>query len=220
MIAIGRGAIPSLIQEATTKHESVGGCIYNCLMALMDKRDLVTLQSCMASKTERLRHMAVVKMAALKKPECTESLIKALEEKKSEIRLEAALGLASLGNPSGIGEIIKKIAKDRKNIPPGLMKDLPLLKGKVYGSMFTPYLVKHEDPEVRISAAMVIVGICDMRLKPILGKALNDPHNLVKTSAVNALRKMVNGEKPRQFKNVFELVEAVNKWKKKLGAIR
>jgi len=83
--------------------------------------------------------------------------------------------------------------------------------------MFTPYLVRHKDPEVRISTITVILAINDKKLKKALGRALNDPHNLVKTAAVNGLRKLVNNEGPKEFSNVFVLVEAVNKWKKDLG---
>jgi hypothetical protein len=66
MIAIGRGAIPSLIKNGETKNKAQGECIFNCLTALMDERDLVTLKSCYQSKAERLRLLAVQEIAAIK----------------------------------------------------------------------------------------------------------------------------------------------------------
>lgn len=220
MIAIGRSAIPSLIKNGTTGHEEMGECIYNCLSVLMDERDVVTLKTCYQSEAERLRLLAVVKIGAVKDPDLLDFLKEACKDESPKVRLEAGLGCAALGDASGVGEIIMKVSENRRNPPPRIMECLPNLKNHVYGSMFTPYLVKHDEPEVRIAAAHVIAEIGDRKLKSTLGRALNDHHNLVKTAAVNALRKLVNGEEPREFKNVFDLVEAVNKWKKELGEVR
>ena len=220
MIAIGRGAIPSLIDNGTTKHEGQGECVFNCLMALMDKRDAVTLNECYKSKERLLRLLAVLKIGTLKNEKFLNFLKDALKDGDPEIRLEAALGLVSLKCPVGIKEIILKRAENHNKKMPRLTETLPMLKHKAYTSLFTPYLVKHEDPKVRIVTAEVIADINDKGLKSTLGMALNDSHNLVQTAAVNALRKLVNGEEPRKFNNVFELVEIVNKWKKELGIIR
>lgn len=218
MIKLGRGAIPDLLKNAKTKHENQGECIYNCLVALMDKTDLVTLKkSCYESDCPRLKLLAVVKIASFAMPEQRSFLKFAAKSDDPQIKLEAALGLVAIQDPSAIGEIILKVSENRRNPSKRLLKDLPKLSGKTYASMFSPYLVRHKDPEVRISAITVILAINDKKLKQALGKALNDPHNLVKTAAVNGLRKLVNNQGPKEFSNVFVLVEAVNKWKKDLG---
>lgn len=220
MISIGRGAVPALLENADTKHEAQGVCIYHCLLALMDEQDVVVLKKCYTSKNERKRRLAVVKMASFKNEKHRKFLKEALKDEDPDIRLEAALGLVNLKDASGIGEIILKIAENRKHPPKNLVEPLPILKGHVYGSHFTLYLLSHENPDVRITTAEVIALIGDVRLKSTLGKALRDPHNLVQTAAVNALRKLVNNDEPLQFKNIFELVEEVNKWKKDLGIAR
>ena len=220
MIAIGRGTVPSLIEKGGTRQKDQGTCIYRCLLALLDERDVYTLKECYRSKTERMRMLAVVCMAGLKNPKHIDFLKAALEDREEAIRLEAALGLLALKDPAGIGVIILNVAKNRKNPPKRLMKDLPLLKGKVYDSLFTPYLIKHDDPEVKIAATLVITQIGDTRLKTVLGRALDDSHNLVQGAAVNSLRALLHHEEPKNYSNVFELVEEVNQWKKELGIIR
>jgi hypothetical protein len=217
MIKIGRGTIPLLVEKGTTKHEEEGECICNCLLVLFEEKDMALLKACYASKAARLRRVAVIKIASFQKDKYLEFLKKALKDEDEDIRLEAALGLVQIQDASGIGEIILNISKNRKNPSARLVKDLPKLKYKTYPSYFYPWLVDHEDPEVRMTAAEVIAEIGDPRLKPALGKALNDSHNLVQAAAVNALRKLVNGEEPRNYGNVFELIEEVNKWKKDLG---
>jgi HEAT repeat protein len=220
MIAIGRGAVPDLLENGDTRHDHQGECIYRCLMALLDGRDLYTLKNGYKSKAPRMRLLSVVKISSLKKPELAEFLKGAMKDEDDKIRLEAALGLLALKDPGGIGEIIEKVAETRKDPPKRLLEDLPLLHGKVYDSLFTPYLIKHENPDVKIAAAQVITAIGDPRLKSVLGRALDDPHNIVKTAAVNALRKLIRNEEPRTFSTVFELVETVDAWKRELGLIR
>jgi hypothetical protein len=217
MIALGRGVIPYLIEKGSTTHKEQGECIYNCLFALMDHRDIVTLKSCYTSKEARMRLLAVSELAEMKKPILSDFLKKTLKDEESDIRLEAALGLMALSDPSGIGEVILAVAKSKESTPPlRLTRDLPLLKGKVYPSLFGPYVISHKDPEVRIASIQVIVYINDLGLKKALGRALSDPHNLVQAAAVNALRKLINNEEPRKFTTV-ELIDEVMRWKKTLG---
>ena len=221
MIQIGRGAVPDLLKYADTKHEAQGECIYECLMTLLDERDLFVLKdTCFKADSDRMRRLAVVRIARMEREDQAAFLKFGVKDRVEDIRLEAALGLLYLKDATGIGEIILAVAKNRKDPPKRLVEPLPKVKGKAYGSLFLPYLVKHKNPEVRIAACRVITWIEDKGLKGTLGRALNDPHNLVKTAAVNGLRKLVRGEDPREFKNVFQLVEAVNTWKKDLGLIR
>jgi len=93
MIKLGRGAIPSLLASANTKHKDQGECIYNCLLALMDKTDLVTLKkSCYESDCPRLKLLAVVKIASFEMPEQRSFLKFASKSDDPQIKLEAALG--------------------------------------------------------------------------------------------------------------------------------
>lgn len=220
MMALGRGVVPVLISKSGTRYPDQLECIFNSLAGLTDERDRLTLLALYDSKVERMRFLAVLKIAGMKREDQVDFLKKALDDKNEEIRLEAALGLAFLKEPKGIGEIIFAVSRDRKDPPPRLFEPLPNLKNKTYESKFAPYLDEKQDPEVRIAAVMVITGIKDKSLKKVLNRALYDPHNLVQTTAVNGLRELLDGEGPGEYNNIFELVEEVNKWKKRLGPIR
>jgi len=221
MIKFGRAAIPYMLDNANVKKAEQQECIYNCLFELMDEQDVETLKTtCYQSKHEIMKRLAVCKIASFEKPSHLNFLKFATKDKDPVLRLEAALGLVAIKDASGVGEIIMKVSENKRTTPKRLLANMPRLKGKAYESMFTPYLVKHENPDVRRSAVKVLLAINDINLKRIIGKALEDPHNLVKTEAVNALRQLVNKEKPKSYRNVFELVEEVNKWKKDLGLIR
>jgi HEAT repeat protein len=217
MIELGRGVIPLLIGEGETKHAEQSESIFNCLVVLMDEEDAVTLKKCYKSKSQRMRLLSVVGIGSFKKPAYTEFLKAALKDKDDQVRLEAALGLAWLGNPAGLGEIILNLAPQRKEPDPRLLEPIPHLKGNVYSGHLFRYLIDHKDPDVRIVTAEIIALIGDTKLVHVLGSALRDPHNLVQAATVNSLRKLTKGEEPRKFDNVFELVEAVDNWKKELG---
>lgn len=220
MIALGRGAIPFLLGSSESKHELQAEGVARCLDALLVVRDRAILDKLSQSKKTRLRTIAVSKYAAAADPKLKDRLKAFLKDKESPVRLEAGRGLILLGDPSGIGEIILKTAEVEKGEKAKLLENVALVKGKAYDSLFRPYLIAHDNFKVRIACTEVIVAIGDKRFKKILGQALSDDDNLVQTAAVNALRKLVNNEEPATFANVFDLVDAVNKWKKDLGLIR
>ena len=214
MVSIGRSVIPFLLSRIDTRHADQGECIYRSLRALMDRRDAFVLKKCARSKCDRERLLAAAELAEMKDPHARDTLKALLADPKEEVRLEAALGLAEIEDPAGMGEIIRAVARDYKHVPERVTRVIPRLKGHVYGSLFFPFLSDKEKPEVRIAAVEVIVRIGDKGLKSVLGRALDDPHNLVKAAAVNGLRRLVKQQEPRAYSNVFELVEAVNEWKK------
>jgi HEAT repeat protein len=220
MVALGRGVVPMLLAQAETRHENQAESIYNCLLLLMEEQDVPVLKRQYKSKTARLRLLAVVKMASFKKPAHAAFLKDALEDEDERVRLEAALGLAWLGSPKGLGEIILNLARQRKEPDQRLLDPIPQLKGNVYSGHLFPYLINHKDPDVRIVTAELIALIGDKKLVHVLGSALRDPHNLVQAATVNSLRKLAKDQEPRKFDNVFDLVEAVDAWKKELGVGR
>lgn len=221
MVTLGRGVIPLLLEKVETTHEHQSGAIVRCLTRLLDVKDREILQKLAQSKKVALRKLVIVKYASTPRKEDKETLKAFLKDSAPEIRLEAALGLVRLGDPAGIAEIVVSLAAckndgERK----ALTADLPNLKGKVYSSHFRSLATKHEDHEVRKAALEVIVAIGDKRIKDVLGLALKDDHNLVKGAAVNALRKLLKGQEPIAFPTVFDLVDAVEKWKNELGVAR
>ncbi|MBU0754641.1 MAG: hypothetical protein KJ645_05845 [Planctomycetes bacterium] len=220
MITMGRGTIPLLLQKGATSHEAQGECIFNCLLALMDDRDVPTLLKYSKSKTIRLRSLSVIKIAKIQNPQHLGFLKEAIKDPEASIRLEAALGITALGDPAGIGEIATAVAANSPNPPARLFEPLPHLKGNVFTGHLYPFLVHNEDPMIRAATAQMIGVINDQKLNPILERGLHDSHNLVQAATVNALRKTMDNEEPKNFDNVFELVEEVDRWKKKLGASR
>lgn len=218
MIDLGRGVIPFLIEQAATRHKTQAECIFNCLVALTDERDVEAMLECFQSKSIHLRRLSVIKIAAIRDEEHLDSLKKAYKDPDADIKLEAAIGLAYLGDPAGLGEIIVATAAEQPDPPARYKEAIPCLKGNVFTGHLFPYLLYHEDPAVRVVTAQMIGTMGDKKLVHVLAKALEDSHNLVQAATVNALRQLVNGEEPRKFDNMFELIEEVDKWKKKLSA--
>ncbi len=221
MVALGRGVIPLLMEKAESTHKHQSGAIARCLTRLLDVKDRERLDTLAKSKKNALRMLVVTKYASSPREEDKEKLKTFLEDSAPEIRLEASLGLIRLSDPAGIKEIVLSLAtckneRQRK----AMTADLPNLKGKVYSSHFRSLATKHEDHEVRKATLEVIVAIGDKRVKDVLGLALRDDHNLVKGAAVNALRKLLKGQEPITFPTVFDLVDAVEKWKNELGVSR
>jgi hypothetical protein len=220
LIAIGRGAIPSLLEKAETTHVHLAPAVDRCLLVLLDVRDAKILGDFSRSKTVRLRRIAIAKYAGAARPGDKEIIKGFLKDTDAAIRLEAALGLVKMKDPAGIPEIIVASAGASGREKKRILADVALLKGKIYSSHFRSLATKHKDPKVRKAALELIVAIGDKRVKDVLGLALRDDHNLVKTAAVNALRQLIKGEKPTTFETVFALVDAVEKWQKELGLAR
>ncbi len=214
MIALGRGVIPLLLEKAETDHKHQAEGIARCLTTLLDARDSAILGGFSKSKKIRLRLIAVLKFSEARDPKYQEQLKVYLKDKDPSIRFEAAAGLVSLGDGRGVGEIILKLAEGRSREIERALADIKLLYGKVFDSLFTPYVCGHDDPKVRKAGIEIIVIIGDRKLKTVLVKALNDDHNLVKAAAVNGLRKLLKNQEPIKFPTVFDLVNAVEKWKK------
>ncbi len=223
MVALGRGVIPLLLERAETEHEHQSGAIARCLARLLDVKDREILEKLGRSKKTHLRKLVAAKYTAAAREADIEILKAFLKDSAPAIRLEASLGLVRLADPIGIKEIVLGLAASTTKEDRELMTaDLSKLKGKVYSSHFRSLATKHDDPEVRKATLEVIVAIGDKRVKDVLALALNDDHNHVKGAAVNALRKLLKGQEPIDFANtsVFDLVDAVEKWKNELSGAR
>jgi|GEM_PF-3362612 len=220
IIALGRGAIPVLLEKRGTTNANQAVGLERCLFELLDVRDADILKELTGSKKLWHRRVAAMKYSSSGRDKDRDALKAFIKDSDMSIRFEAALGLVRLADPTGIGEIVLKIGqgddKDRKRA----LEDLNLLKGHVYSSHFRSLATRHEDPKVRKATIEVIVAIGDRKVKDVLGLTLSDDHNLVKSAAVNGLRKLLKDEEPITFPTVFDLVDAVEKWKKELGLIR
>lgn len=220
MVKLGRAVIPLLFENAEKAKGPFNDCIVQSIEALTDERDITFLKQACASKNDVLRAQAIKKISGFRTKEYHGLIKNTLEDENTEVRLEAALGLVWLKDSSGLGEIITCISKDLKSPPERFFKALPNLRGELMYRKIFDLLVHDKDPNVRTATVVVLTEIGGESVFYLLKKALEDSDAKVQKATVNGLRKLVDNAPPRSFDTLFELVEAVNQWKKRLSAVK
>lgn len=219
IIALGRGAIPSLVEGAHTDHEGNQAGILACLDALatLDDRELVA--SSLESEHVTLRRFAAREAGDLALPSLIEALPARLEDEDEQVRQEAALSLVRNGEERGLSTLVPYVGGD---LDERLMAALPSIADAGSHAQLVEMLEVDKERErreaeayatERLNVVRMLRAIGDRAARRALVTALDDPHNLVQREAINALRAIVEDKGPFEGSSIFQQIKEVDRLK-------
>lgn len=220
--ALGRGAIPGLVDAATTDHEGKIDGLVACLVALttIDDRDLVATS--IDSELVALRRFAVRKAGALGLPSHLDRLAGRLSDEDADVRLGAALALVANKREDAVVALVPHVGGPREAEVLAAVRGLR--DAGPHTSLRAMLSVDKErekrDPEgyasERIAVVALLHAIGDAAARSTLTQALDDPHNLVQRRAIDALRDLVEGQGPFEATSIFQQIKEVERLKQVL----
>jgi HEAT repeat protein len=170
-----------------------------------------------------------------------------LDDEDTEVRLEAAVALASLGSETGLGalgEVYTQIYRVEQagepdedddealaSIDAGLRIRAALAGLAEHGDhaaliarLKSDARLEKTDPEAaalnRQSAVALLAAIGDRAAIRGIAKSLDDSHNVVQRDAINALRQLVEEQPPFDGASIFQQINEVKRLKEVLSKTR
>ncbi|MGQ0553557.1 MAG: HEAT repeat domain-containing protein [Planctomycetota bacterium] len=222
IIGLGRGALPELAKSAVTKDAFQQEGLVNCLAALADLRDRDFVQSSLTSAVVPLRRFAARKVGDYGRavPELIEQLLPVLNDADESARTEAALSLLRCGRDEGLRQaalVFDTAWKDR------VLAALPGVANQGAHDSAAALLVidpKREKEDAagaakeRLAAVQLLATIGDPASQKLLVRALDDKHNLVQRAAINALRRLLEGQGELKTISTFDQIKELERLKK------
>ena len=223
VIGFGRGAIPALLDAASTTHEGKQAGLVVCLAALVDLRDREIVAAGLTSEHVVLRRFAAVAVGKLGLPEQLDALPPLLADEDEIVRIEAALSLVTHGREQALPHLIAVYDSDWQ---PRVLAALPgvvdkgdhralvaLLTPDPERAQFQPDAVAAE----QLATVRMLHAIGDQHAVIALRRALDISNNLVQRGAIDALRDILEDKPPLEAGSIFAQVAEVERLKQ-LGA--
>ncbi len=160
---------------------------------LMGRTTLIgDTRAALKSDNNALAHSATLASAELRSPRLVAALTPLMEHEWPEVRNKAVYALGKIGDKKATKALLKHLPDVREsrmlnNIAFALER---LDKKAFYASIKS--VIEHKQAIIRLNAAFVLGDVRHAEGLPMLQKALSDPSDFVRTSAVVAVGKLGN----------------------------
>lgn len=220
--SFGKGGVP-LLYESLSRQKSVPEedepedvkRVKLALERIVTKEDVPRLSGDVVNKSAFVRRFALRKLAEYQDPGALAAARKALTDHDEEARFEATLTCFALGSIDGMPVMIEA-ARDRwPKVGVRIRAALEKHRSDEATDRLVPLLAAKEWQEV-CAGLRLLAGIGTKKCTYAVSKHLDSTDNRIKENAINALRGIVDNEKPIEKLSAFDLAEQANAWKKKL----
>jgi len=223
LIAEGAAAAPSLISAlGKEKGEAARQRIKDVLDAVTGAPHTRLMAAEFDDKSERVRIWCLRRVAAFPDPGVRDAAVAALksaEQSKKSSKEElyaAALCCTSAGDMAGLDRLAERAEEEWKEYGEEIRTALESVRGKDATAVFVP-LLSAEKRNTKVTGLRLLAGAGDPEVAvPLIKPFLDDTDNTLRVAAINALRGIVDGEKPLDKLPVFEAIELANEWKKRI----
>ncbi|MBK9384406.1 MAG: HEAT repeat domain-containing protein [Planctomycetes bacterium] len=142
------------------------------------------------------------------------------KEKDARVRSTLLLLRCTLGDAESLPEIEKLLRKEWARWRDPAHRALQGLRGKATSDAMLTRLQSSADEEERLFALRVLTSVGDKSAIDSIASFLDADARALREAAVNALRAIVDHQEPRYEVSVFDLVQLVEEWKKRLPSLK
>ena len=211
LTAVGAGAAPILLRRLGDRkvdnRESVE--------AVLDRivADEYTPLICnLGRKPDPVRVWCVRRLARAGDRAMIEVLEQATEDKNEDVVFYAKLGLAGLGDLSGMETVFERCSGAWRELAELVGEVLPAARSNeaadwVLGKM------SRDDEQSRITGLRLLRSLAPKEYAGIVKLSLDAHQHSIKKEAINTLRVIVDGDPPLENLSVFQAIEMAKEWK-------
>jgi hypothetical protein len=225
---IGPAACPRLLKDLAKAAEKAeeGAPLVERLRALLE---LVAVDPALVPLVARelehaspaVRLWSAERLLAWADPRALDAVrARAPKEKDSFVRGTLVLLRCTLGDVEALPELEALLEKEWARWRGRAHAALRGLRGKATSEAMLERLRSAEDERERLFALRVLASVGERGAIDAVASYLDADARSIREAAVNALRGIVDGQEPRYDVSVFDLVELVEAWKKRLPSLR
>lgn len=217
ILSYGAGVVPVLL---AAYHDRQKQLLRDRIRPLLD--ELITkeygpvLEVSTSDKNEVLMQFALEKLDSFQDPRYAAWFRHATRHKNPAISDGAWYALARIGEQDSLQFLIEKARKSWSKEKAQILPVLGGLKGeKATDRMLA--LLGQKKLEDKLAALRLLHGVGTKRSANKVAAYLNSKHQVLKVEAVNALLGIMDGKKPHDHLSVFQSIDVVKKWKRRMG---
>lgn len=214
LIELGPGAAPLLIARLSDAKSSLNPWLTRALDGMTTAEHAPLLAAETIHKTLARRLWSVSRLVNLGANEPA-AYKKALTDTDDEVAYRAAVGLASLGDASGMERVFDRAVRDWKTCRAWLEPALERGRGEALSNFLTTKLAGKEFDE-KVTALRLFRSAGAKEHARKVAVELDSSDHMVKKEAINALRVVVLDQKPIDDLSVFQSIEMAKEIKSKL----
>ncbi len=214
LIELGAGAAPLLIARLSDAKSNLNAWLTRALDGITSIEHAPLLAAETSHKTLARRLWSVSRLVDLGANEPS-AYHKALADKDDEVAYRAAVGLASLGDASGMERVFARAARDWKTCRTWLEPALERGRGEGLSNFLVTKLASKEFDEKVTALRLFRSGGAKEHARKVAVE-LDSSDHMVKKEAINALRVVVLEQKPIEDLSVFQSIEMAKEIKNKL----
>jgi hypothetical protein len=217
ILSYGPGVVPILL---AAYHDRQKQPLLDQLRPLLD--ELVSkeygpvLAVSTKSKNETLTRFTLRKLDSLEDPQYRSWFLRMTEHKNKEISDRAWYALAHIGDIDSLDFLIGKARKEWNKEKDKILPALVGLKGDEASKQLLELLEKGRLAD-KLAALRLLHGIGTKSSARKVATYLNSKDHALQVAAVNALLGIVDGKKPHHHLSVFDSIDIVKKWKRRMG---
>lgn len=187
-------SVEALLPLLEEKDEKVRGAAITALGKLGDLRAVSPVAAKMKNDTAQIRRIAIIALAAIRKPECEPYLIEALqtENDDNEARVQATVSLGSIRTAPAAAALIRALADYDLKVQVAAVASISL-----HGDPAVPGLaaaIRNGETSVRKNAAQALGNIGTPAADQQLRALLQDSEAVVRVAAARGLGRANNSQ--------------------------
>jgi HEAT repeat protein len=218
ILSYGAGTCPVLLDSL---HDKTSPELAEELRSLLDelttKQHAPLLAESFSSRNLTRSRWITQRLASFELREMAEFFRKAAKHEDVAIRESAWFALARLGDLAAMPFLLEMAGKhwDERNLE--IREVLPSFKGKDATKELATRLVTSKDVDEQIACLRLLAGCGTKDAVSPIASMLNSSNHHIRVATVNALRGIVDGQRPYANLTVFNAITEVKKWKARLG---
>ncbi|MCA8941264.1 MAG: HEAT repeat domain-containing protein [Planctomycetes bacterium] len=155
------------------------------------------------------------RLARFRLPELKPTLESQLESEDEIVRFDASLGLASIGDFSHFDTVFSRCQSDWREVAPIVDELLSPQRGPEQAKLLAKDLRSADEDHV-VTALRLMRSLCPKTHAMMLKTYLDASSHRIKRGAINALRVIVDGDKPLENLSAFQAIDHAKKWKERV----
>ncbi|MCC6672480.1 MAG: hypothetical protein IT458_15555 [Planctomycetes bacterium] len=215
LLGLGPAAAPLLLNRISDQPTNFNASLCLVLDATTRVEHTALLARFAKDRRVNLRRYVVERLALLPDPAMRPVLEAATKDKDAEVVFRAHLGLVAIGQWSSLEPVFERAQAEWREMGALIHRATAPARGPAPSQWLLDRMARGE-VRTKVAGLRMLRALGAKESAPALRPYLTTEEHLVKKEAINALRVMVDGEKPLEDLSVFQAIEMAKTWSARL----